>query len=501
MKTARSLPLLHVLLRFLLPTLLFAAAVALCFAPVLSPSVVFVAPDAPLLPLTFAERLTRLVTEAPTIQNLVGLLPFGFAYEGTFWVDAYLLCLAAVFLLRNRSLSWSAAWIGGFCAGFTGYAFTLFCAGHRGVVDALAVSCLAFGALDRALASGRWRWWALLALILPLGLAAQADIWALVMPLLAAYGLFRFLGGLPPPDSGLRRSYLRSRLLCATAAVLFCTLLSIPALMHTFGAAKDFRDAQLTAATQSATTPAAADNARRTFVTDWSLPPEELLEWILPNLHGHTSYPFDPQPYTGRIGSGSQVLRQHAVHVGWLTLILALIALIPIPKDTSYRRDRRFWTVAAVITLLLALGRYTPLYTLITELPVYGQIRAPVKWLHLTGFALSILAGFGAQRLFRLLSQRLIPAAAAVLCLLIALNGIYIARPYLFPIDLDPQRSLSTLPPGTPVFASDTYHAWLRHLNLAPTSNPYATPRPALAVRVIRGTDGTLLLAPFALRR
>ena len=168
-------------------TALYALGVALCFWETLGADVVFVAPDAPIEPLPFGAGWRRFLA-LPTLQNLVLLLPYKFAYEGTFWVDGYVMCLAAVFLLRGRGSSWGAAWVGGLCAAFVGYFFTLFCAGHRGVVDALAVTCLCFGALLRGVRTGRLRWWALLGACAAFGLGSQADIWFLVVCAVGAYG-------------------------------------------------------------------------------------------------------------------------------------------------------------------------------------------------------------------------------------------------------------------------------------------------------------------------
>ena len=84
-------------------TALYALAIVLCFWKVLGPDVVFVAPDAPIAPLPLAEAWRQFL-QVPTLQGLVTLLPYRFAYEGTFWVDGYVMCLAAVFLLRGRKI-------------------------------------------------------------------------------------------------------------------------------------------------------------------------------------------------------------------------------------------------------------------------------------------------------------------------------------------------------------------------------------------------------------
>lgn len=413
---------------------LYALAVVLGFWRVLAPDVVFVAPDAPIAPLGFGEALRQLFTSPPTLQNLVFLLPYRFAYEGTFWVDGYVMCLAGVFLLRGRGVGWGAAWVGGLCAAFAGYFATLFCAGHRGVVDALAVTCLGFGALLRGVRTGRLRWFALLAAVSALGLAAQADLWFLVTLAQGAYGLW-LLWRERPAWRPLARGV-------AVAAAVFLAV-GWPALRHTFAEARETRAGQLAQAEAAAETPAQAEAARWRFVTDWSLPPEDLVEWFLPGAVGHTSYPFDPAPYTGRMGSAHQVLRQHTVHVGWPAMLLAALALIPLLRRDPAARDLPFWYGLAAVALLLALGRHTPLYRAVAALPVLDQIRAPVKWLHLTGFALAMAAGVGAQALLARWPRAALPLAAAT-----ALCGALVLRPYVFPLDLRPTPLTAALPPG-----------------------------------------------------
>ncbi len=405
--------------------LIYALAIVVGFWAVLPWDTVFLAPDAPILPLTFTEALRQLFTTPPTLQNLIFLLPYPFAYEATFWIDGFVMCLAAVFLLRSRGSSWGAAWVGGFCAAFAGYFFTLFCAGHRGVVDALAVTCLTFGTMTRLITTPKWTWSLLLALLLAFGLAAQADICFLVTCLLGAYTLKLWFDH--------RAQSKRILLHLALAAGLFL-ILGIPALRHTFGSAQTTRTVQLAEAS-------AQGESHDTFITNWSLPPEDLAELLHPHINGFTSYPFDPQPYNGKMGTETRPWRQHALHLGFLTLPLALLAII------KRKRDWCFWTGAVVVSTLLAFGRYTPLYNLILHLPILDQIRAPVKWFHLTGFALAILAGLGYDTLKPTWTKLL---RADVLCLLIALGGALLTRHYVFPRDLalDAHPLTAALPPN-----------------------------------------------------
>jgi hypothetical protein len=61
--------------------------------------------------------------------------------------------------------------------------------------------------------------------------------------------------------------------------------------------------------------------------------------------------------------------------------------------------DRRaeivFWGCIVLITLLLAFGKYFPLYALFYKLPIVNSIRNPNKFLQVFQLALGILSAYG----------------------------------------------------------------------------------------------------------
>ena len=415
---------------------IYALALAVAFWPVLGWDTVFVAPDAPILPLDWAAGWRHFFT-VPTLHALLtALLPYPIAYEGTFWADGAVMALAGAFLLRSRGSSAGAAIVGGFCAAFAGYFATLFCAGHRGVVDALAVTALGFGALERLLRTGRLRWGAALGAILAFGLGAQADLWLLMLCALGAYGLMHL-------GSAWRTQRWRLVRALAFAGCVFA-LVGLPALRHTFGAARQTRAEQMASATAASADAGQAREARWRFITGWSLPPRETLDCLWPGLFGRTSYPFDPHPYTGQMGDPEHGirLRQHSLFLGWAMLLLAARAWLLRPEAAT-RCERRFWTLLALGALLLAFGRYTPLYRLIFCIPGLNQIRAPVKWLHLTGFALAMVAGLGAEGWPTRRTW-----AALCCCALVAFPGAWLIRGYVFPRSLAHNALTQAVPPG-----------------------------------------------------
>lgn len=407
--------------------LLFCGGIVAAFWPVLPRDIVFLAPDAPIAPLTRGEALAALFMQPPSLLHLLTvLLGYRWAYEATFWVASALMGLGMLGLLRAVRLPWGAAAFGAFCAAFMGYFFTLFCAGHRGVVDTLALWSLSMSALAWTLRTGGLRWAAALGLTAAFGFAQQPDVWLLGMIVLAAYALWRIFRGRRHPAAG----HLPFRRLAVAAGVALGLFLAAAwatgSFAHVFGAARSTRETQIAHVTRRAATSADARAAHDTFVTNWSLPPEDILECLIPGTLGRTSYPFDPNPYRGRMGAPGMPFRQHTVHLGILTVLFALFAFRC--RRELYAGDLYFWWGCFAVTLLLALGRFTPLYDAVLRIPVLCDIRAPAKWFHFAGFAAAAAAGIGAARL----SSRL----CLLLCFGVTVNMAWVARGYVFPVDL-----------------------------------------------------------------
>lgn len=118
-----------------------------------------------------------------------------------------------------------------------------------------------------------------------------------------------------------------------------------------------------------------------------SLPPERLLELLLPNLHGNSAQ----GTYWGR---SAGFFIQLCPFVGVLTLVLAWVAL---------RADRRepvgFLALLAGLGLVLALGEYTGFFELLYGIPGLSFFRIPTRFLLFFTFAISALAGLGCSAL------------------------------------------------------------------------------------------------------
>ncbi|HEX3049262.1 MAG TPA: YfhO family protein [Aggregatilineaceae bacterium] len=118
--------------------------------------------------------------------------------------------------------------------------------------------------------------------------------------------------------------------------------------------------------------------------------PLRLLTLFSPNFMGN--------PADGSYLAKGIFFEDHA-YIGFIPLVSAFAAII------GFRRRKRenpafatvpFWALLALITLILAFGRYTPIFRFLYDtIPTFDAFREPVRWLILPVFSLSILAGIG----------------------------------------------------------------------------------------------------------
>lgn len=122
------------------------------------------------------------------------------------------------------------------------------------------------------------------------------------------------------------------------------------------------------------------------FATSWSLPPEEMLTYLLPGLKG-----IKLSGYYGRMP-----MSQATPYIGVLPLMMAAVALI-------FRRDRYvyFLLTLCFISFFIALGKHNPFYEFIYNyVPGFNLFRVPQMILVLAAISLSALAGIGSDYLF-----------------------------------------------------------------------------------------------------
>jgi hypothetical protein len=330
-----------------------------------------------------------------------------------------------------------------------GYNFTLFSAGHLGWFELLTCAPFCFGLIDRCIRKGKWLNWVLLGGLLAWGGVHQPDIWLLFTVFAFAYGLFRLLhASVLEKDRSSRSRFVVRTLLGVLVTAVVLVSAGWPQLYSAIFVQTANRDKQIEESTGGAKK-ASGDDAsavesrekRYVFCTNWSLPPDETLEFMIPNIKGASSdVRITPSNrYRGRIGM--QVApgrwapyRQHSLYMGFLTVCFAVLGMLGVRRrrddadgslsaGANNRSEIVFWTASAAVLLLVAFGGFTPFYRLVFMLPVGDYIRCPVKFVHLVEWCVAVLAGFGVASLLSFRFMRRIPAVAtAVVAALLVAN-------------------------------------------------------------------------------
>lgn len=351
--------------------------------------------------------------------------------------------LALAFYLRTQRVGRFASLAAGCLFGFCGYSLTLFCAGHGGYFQLISCGLFTFGLINRCFEERRWFYFVLLGAVAMWSEVTQPDIWLLFMLLAMAYGLWRSFRAWRAARSFdfLWKVYPKFLI-----SILVMALIGSQAIRTALTDSLKGRQEQMHSVTQapgeSADSPeeaAARAHDNWIFATNWSLPPEDILEFAVPGIFGNESFA-RPYPYWGRLGQpdGFQPgrmmpnYRQHTLYLGVVVLMLALGGIVagwrmrrrkddaPAGEEACFE-DVPFWVGAAVVATLFALGRYAPFYRLFYSLPGVNFIRCPVKFHHLTEWSVACLAGFGLEFM---LKGRLAEIRKAVLAAGLALSGL-----------------------------------------------------------------------------
>jgi prepilin-type N-terminal cleavage/methylation domain-containing protein len=120
----------------------------------------------------------------------------------------------------------------------------------------------------------------------------------------------------------------------------------------------------------------------------WSLHPVSLWETLAPHLFGnYYRSTLSDLPWMAALNFGRDPFF-FSLYVGPLVLLLACIGLAS--------RRNLFWAAVAAVSLVAALGGYTPFYPLVRRaLPELMYFRFPVKYIVFSAFACAVLAAHG----------------------------------------------------------------------------------------------------------
>ena len=109
-------------------------------------------------------------------------------------------------------------------------------------------------------------------------------------------------------------------------------------------------------------------DAKWDYITYWSLPPAEMIDFVAPGYSGWRSGE-EKGPYWGRIGrskewdlnrTGMQNFRLDGFYLGMIPLLFSLFSLFSC-RHSGRRAEILFWGGASLTALLLAFGKFFPL--------------------------------------------------------------------------------------------------------------------------------------------
>ena len=126
------------------------------------------------------------------------------------------------------------------------------------------------------------------------------------------------------------------------------------------------------------------------FSTAWSFPPSELIDSFAFGYHGLSSSEADA-PY-----HGDKPMSGNSDSLGFFLMFFMICAVSLAWK--SQKKGLRFFTIAGLLALFLAFGKYfpgTPFFWLWYHVPGMDKLRVPAKFLSITGLSWSIVAAMG----------------------------------------------------------------------------------------------------------
>ncbi|HEU4474488.1 MAG TPA: hypothetical protein VFR72_06595, partial [Gemmatimonadales bacterium] len=300
------------------------------------------------------------------------ILPIDTAMNLAFALHLVLAGFAMYLLLRALGTGWTAGLVGGLAYEMTGIVASLVNPGHDGKLFVSALAPLAFLALLRAVRDRNPAGYALLALVVGLGLLSPH--YQMTYYLLVAAGIWTLYLVFYAPDRPEQIRWpvvLGLALGAVTVGVALSAVQALPFLSYIPFSPRGEGGA----------------SGGWEYAVSYSMPPEELFSTVLPQFNGML------ESYWGR-----NFFKLHTEYLGAAVVVLAALGL----RDRGRTRLVRGLGVIALLFLLVALGGHTPFYSVWYEvMPMMKKVRAPGMAFFLVALPVAIYAAFGTDRLLR----------------------------------------------------------------------------------------------------
>ena len=303
------------------------------------------------------------------------LLPTDAAMTWGFILHVFLAgAFTYAFLRGALRLSFFPALVGGLAYMLGGNVAGLVSPGHDGKLFLAALLPLVLLLVHQLVANGRaWAAGGLGVATVFAILAPHPQLFQYLLLLTGAYALFAAFGRANADGERLERRTAVARLAMAASAV---------AVGFLGGAVQFWPVLEYTPWSPR------AGGKGYDHAISYSMPPEEIINTYVPEFSGILNH------YAGRNG-----IHLHSEYIGAAVLVLATVAFA---TRGGLRRQLWFWVGALVVTLLWALGGYTPFFQLVYALvPGTKFFRAPSTMLYIVSFCTALLAALGAEAALR----------------------------------------------------------------------------------------------------
>ncbi len=257
---------------------------------------------------------------------------------------------------------------------------------HIGLLESAAWLPLALfllmRALDRGAQSGSWRWGIAAGLAAGLIAIGRDQVALLGLYLLAGFVLWHWLEG-----QGVRARIVASLRPLMAGGAAGAVVIAVPLLLTALLAASSNRP-----------------EIGYDITVRGSLHPADLLMLVFADLFGaadpKVAY-WGPPSFAWHEAFGSTDL-YHAQNIGQLyagALVIVAVVGFGLIRGLLWAREIRFFAVALALTLLYALGKYTPAFQAMYEvLPGVSLYRRPADATFVVGMLLAICAGYCVHR-------------------------------------------------------------------------------------------------------
>lgn len=313
------------------------------------------------------------------------------------WLVGFAMCWGAAGTFKYSRLI-GVGRLGAFAAGLLYVLCTenvsLINAGHIQKLEAICWFPWVLYFLEQAVTRGRLYHYALAGLMLALQffhMHWQISFYSCLA--VGAYCIFHSGAGFIDQGRGYARHFGKDLLLAAVMVLLFFSTIAMSfAPLYSWSRQSERGDAVGASTGGTSQAQAGAGGIGYEEGMSWSLPPEEVLSFLVPGLFGYSRQEAGDVPapdqtyYWGRMR-----FTQTGDYFGLLPWFL-------IPLPLLFRRDRYSWFFCFLLgaTLVMALGKYTFVYRFMFEhLPAFSKFRVPKMILFLFAFGTAVLAGRG----------------------------------------------------------------------------------------------------------